>query len=124
MGTVGAALSAVGAQRGRAAYCVVKAVAQPMPARKFSRLGPTPSDLLHGLSERARDNLNDDDMASLSIAGDAARLSLRCVASLCAGLTCRTAGQVGPAETGSFQIAGSAASLPMRGVSAIMRTAC
>ena len=83
------------------------------PAREFGRLGPNTSDLLHGLFDRARDNLTADDLATLSIAGEAAQLSMRFMADLCEGLACLVAsdGDTEGMGAGNFQDARSVSNL-------------
>ena len=90
-----------------------KTEAQPTPARKFRELSGNASGLLHGLFDRARDNLSDDDLESLSTAGDTAQSTVRHLADLCETLGCLILGDgntVG-VSTGGFQDARSVASL-------------
>ena len=83
------------------------------PTRQFRDLIGDAADLLHGLFDRARDNLSDDDLASLSAAGDAAQSAVRNLADLCEGLGCLILGDGNTpgVSTGCFQDARSVSSL-------------
>ena len=83
------------------------------PARQFRAISGNASDLLHGLFDRARDNLSDDDLESLSIAGDTAQSTVRHLADLCETLGCLILGDGNTpgVSTGGFQDAHSVASL-------------
>ena len=90
-----------------------KTEAQPTPARKSRELSGNASGLLHGLFDRARDNLSADDLASLSVAGDTAQSTVHHLAELCDGLACLIAsdGSTPGMSTGCFQDAKSVSSL-------------
>ena len=86
-----------------------KTEAQPTPARKFRDLSGNAADLLHGLFDRARDNLSADDLETLSFVGDAAQSNVRNLADLCEGLGCLILvdGSTPGVRTGCFQAARS-----------------